>query len=46
MIELQKLLNGRREKEIKGNEKEILREMKKKIKERREEIMLEHSGPN
>ena len=28
MIELQKLLNGRREKEVKGNEKEILREMK------------------
>ena len=46
MIELQKLLNGRREKEIKGNEKEILREVKKKIKQRREEIMSEHGDLN
>lgn len=42
MVQLQKLLQGRKERDIKGDEKEALKDMKKRIKQRREEIMKEH----
>ena len=41
-IQIAKILNGKKETEIRGRDKELIKELRKKMKKNREEIMKEH----
>ena len=41
-IQIAKILNGKKETEVRGRDKELIKELRKKMKKNREEIMKEH----